>query len=412
MPPDEREPLEHALMDNEIKALVATVALGMGYDKPDLGFVIHYQRPGSVISYYQQVGRAGRAVEQADGILLSGREDDDIAEYFISTAFPPAAQMQIVLDELAHVDTASIRDLEGRLNIAHRRLETILKLLEVEGAVVKEGSRYVRTLSPWHYDQERIERVTELRHEEVAQMREYLSHDGCLMLFLTSALDDPDTEECGRCMNCRGEPLSAEIDDAVVRDAVSFLRRDHRPIEPRKRWPQGAIDGLSGRIDRPNEVGVALAIYGDAGWGKAVADARGESRPFAPELIAAAAGAIDKTWHPSAEEGWWVAAIPSRRHPGLVGDAARAIAERLHLPFRDAVLATTMDAPPQKEMENAAMQSRNVHAALSVAADPVPGPVILIDDVVDTGWTLTMAGHLLRSHGAGAVHPFAFAVAR
>jgi ATP-dependent DNA helicase RecQ len=410
MPPEERERLELALLNNEIKALVATVALGMGYDKPDLGFVVHYQRPGSVISYYQQVGRAGRAMDDADGVLMSGREDDEIQAYFIRSAFPPASQMQAVLDAVGEVDTATIRYLETQLNIRYSRLETILKLLEVEGAVDRDGSRYVRTLTPWVYDAERIERVTQLREEEVDQMREYLSHDGCLMRFLTSALDDASSEPCGRCMNCRSAPPSKATDAGVVGEAVSFLRRDHRPIGSKKLWPKDALPGLSGRINPPNEPGVALAIWGDAGWGKAVADAKQVSGAVGRELVAAAAGAIEKTWDPSAEQGWWVTSIPSRRQPRLVADAARAIAERLGLPYRDDVLVAAAEVPPQREMENAAMQSRNVYAALNVGEPASPGPVILIDDLVDSGWTLTMAGFLLRSHGSGSVHPFAFAV--
>jgi len=411
MSTEEREPLEAALLRNEVKALVATVALGMGYDKPDLGFVVHYQRPGSVIAYYQQVGRAGRAVRDADGILLSGREDDDIQEYFIRSAFPPAEQIQQVLDTLSSVDTATVRFLETRLNIRHRRLETILKLLEVDGAVARDRGRYFRTASPWEYDADRIEHVTHLREQEVEQMREYMEHDGCLMLFLTSALDDPNREPCGRCMNCRATPPPALVSEATVRQAVDFLQRSHRPIEPRMRWAPGAVDELGGAIGSPNEVGRALSIYGDAGWGRRVAEARNTAGSFGPDLIQAATECIRDEFHPSPTDGWWVTSIPSRRRTRLVTDAASAIADQLGLPCRDGVIAKVIDAPRQQQMENGAMQLRNAHSSMGVVEMPLPGPVILVDDIVDSRWTLTVAGHLLRTHGSGPVHPFAFAVA-
>lgn len=409
MRPEEREPLELALRDNKVKALVATVALGMGYDKPDLGFVVHYQRPGSVISYYQQVGRAGRAVVDADGILLSGREDDEIADFFIRNAFPPEAQAQEVLDVVAGKNGATIRFLETKLNLRYGRLEMILKLLDMDGAVTRERGRYYRTDKRWEYDEERIARVTALRHEEVVQMRDYMSQQGCLMLFLTSALDDPNTEPCGRCMNCRGEPPPSAVEPEVVRRAISFLRRDHRPISPRKRWAPDAVVGLNGNIKPPNEPGVALAIYRDAGWGHSVSDARQTGGSLDEGLIGASAKLLADTWGPSVEGGWWVTSIPSRRRPRLVEDAARAVAERLGLPYRDDVLAVTGDVPPQAEMQNGAMQLRNAHSALEAATGALPGPVILIDDLVDSGWTLTLAGHLLRTNGSGAVHPFVFA---
>ena len=85
---EHRDQLEQELLNNEVKALVSTSALGMGFDKPDLSFVIHYQAPGSVVAYYQQVGRAGRELEAAYGVLLSGTEDTNITNYFIGSAFP------------------------------------------------------------------------------------------------------------------------------------------------------------------------------------------------------------------------------------------------------------------------------------------------------------------------------------
>ena len=251
----EREALEDALVANEMKALVATVALGMGFDKPDLGFVVHYQRPGSAIAYYQQVGRAGRAVEHAHGVLLSGREDDDIAEYFMDTAFPPTANMHQILAALEGVDSMSIGQLEKTVNLKRGRIAQALKLLELDGAVARERGRYFRTPNPWTQDEERIERVIAARRTELAQMQAYMTTEGCLMEFLVRLLDDPEPAPCGHCVNCTGRGLPRTVDDELVRAAVSFLRRDLRTIQPRMQWPADAVDGLSGKITPPNQPG-------------------------------------------------------------------------------------------------------------------------------------------------------------
>lgn len=405
---DERLRLESQLLNNEIKALVATVALGMGFDKPDLGFVIHYQRPGSVIAYYQQVGRAGRALEQARGILLSGREDDDIGEYFIETAFPPTAHMEQVLDELGEVESMSIRQLEPRLNLRHGQIEKALKLLEIDGAVGRERGRYFRTPNPWSPDAERIERVTATRRAELAQMQTYVEHGGCLMEFLTGALDDPSSRVCGHCANDGADPRSHTPDPLLVERATTFLRRDARTISPRSQWALGARSTLTGKIRSPNQPGVALCVYGDAGWGRLVADGKYRDGRFDRRLVEAAAELIQQRWRPNPRPTW-VTAVPSNTRPGLLGVFGSQLSDVLGLPFEEVLAAK--DGPDQKLMENSAQQLRNVAGKLVIVAPVPPGPVLLIDDIVDSRWTLTYAGWLLREHGAGEVHPFALAVA-
>ena len=263
--PAEREALEQDLLANRLKALVATVALGMGFDKPDLGFVIHYQRPGSPIAYYQQVGRAGRAVENAYGILLSGREDDAIAEYFMATAFPPAARMKDILAALEAVDSATIKGLQAQVNLPYGQIEKALKLLEVDGAVARERGRFVRTGEPWEQDEAWVAAVLEARRRELASMREYVDTDSCRMAFLGRLLNDPAAGECGHCANDGGVRWPRSVSPALVQDAVAYLRRDVRAIDPRRQWPEGA------RIAKPNEIGRALCILGDPGWGRDVA---------------------------------------------------------------------------------------------------------------------------------------------
>ncbi|MEO5886015.1 MAG: RecQ family ATP-dependent DNA helicase, partial [Candidatus Limnocylindrales bacterium] len=398
---DEREGLEDALVANEMKALVATVALGMGFDKPDLGFVVHYQRPGSAIAYYQQVGRAGRAVEHAFGVVLSGREDDDIAEFFMDQAFPPSANMHQILSALESLGSMSASQLETTVNLRRGRIAQALKLLELDGAVARQGGRYVRTTQAWAQDEERIARVVAARRAELEQMQAYMRHDGCLMAFLIRLLDDPDPAPCGRCANCTGQGLPRTVDDELVRAAVSFLRRDLRTIKPRLQWAPDAVAELTGRIKPPNGVGMALCVYGDAGWGREVQRGRVVDGAFSRDLVDAAAKAIRDRWRP-VPAPTWVTAVPSGARPGLVDAFARSLAERLGLPFADA-LSVGVGVGAQGAMHNSAQQLSNARARLTlrVGIDVPAGPVLLVDDLIDSGWTLTVAGWLLRAGGSG-----------
>ena len=141
---EERIATEDRLLANELKAVVATSALGMGYDKSDLSFVVHYQAPGSVVSYYQQIGRAGRGVDHADIVLLRGGEDRRIQDFFIEQAFPDRERVTAVLADLeaAGDDGRTTRELMAVVNIGMGRLEAMLKILDVEGAVTRAGSRW------------------------------------------------------------------------------------------------------------------------------------------------------------------------------------------------------------------------------------------------------------------------------
>jgi ATP-dependent DNA helicase RecQ len=409
----DRERLEQALLNNEIKALVATVALGMGFDKPDLGFVIHFQRPGSAVAYYQQVGRAGRALDRAYGILLNGREDDDIQDYFIQSAFPPARTMLGILDALEKSDRMSFSEILSRVNVSYTMAEKALRLLEIDGAVAVDMDlrprRYFRTLNPWKPDVERIERVTRLRQEELAQMQTYVTHSGCLMEFLARALDDPTAEPCGRCANCRGKGLPARVSPQLVTEAVEFLKRENIVVAPRKLWPKGLFPDRKSTLpeEERNAPGRALCYYGDAGWGQLVREGKYVHGFFCDDLVRAAADLISNRWEPDPPPEW-VAAIPSRRHPHLVPDFAERLANALGLPFIP-VLVRAKEAPEQKTMANSTMQARNVQGTLAVSARVLSGPVLLVDDIVDSRWTLTMAGWLLRTHGSGIVYPFVLA---
>ena len=406
-----RVDLEQDLLENRVKALVATSALGMGFDKPDLAFVIHYQAPGSVVSYYQQVGRAGRALEAAYGVLLSGEEESEINEYFIESAFPSRSEAAAVLEALEAAQSGlSVDELQAKVNVSKGRIEKALALLSLESPapVFKQGTRWQLTAT--NLDEafwERAERLTRLRRDERQQMREYVALSSGHMEFLIRALDgDPGTVQQPSL-----PPLPRTADPSLVREALSFLRRTSLPFEPRKSWPPGGLPGygLKGKIppELRAEPGKALCVWGDSGWGGLVRDGKYRQRRFSEELVKACADMV-REWDPQPAPTW-ITCIPSLRHPALVPDFARRLAAALELPFIMA-LEKTEDRPEQKGMANSAQQARNVDGSLTISQELLPGPVLLVDDMVDSRWTLTIGAWLLRSHGSGEVFPLALAL--
>ena len=408
---ENREELEQALLENRVKALVATVALGMGFDKPDLAFVIHYQAPGSVVHYYQQVGRAGRGLDAAYGVLLSGAEDTEITDYFIRIAFPTKDEVRQVLDALeSEPNGFSLPQLLGAVNITQSRAEQIIKLLSLEAPapITKQGTRW--QLVPVRLSNEfweRAERRAEIRHYEQQQMQEYVSLPSGHMEFLIDALDG-DTENV---QQPDLAPLPTSIEPVLALKAAEFLRRTNLPVEPRKRWPAGGLPQyeLRGNILKGEqaETGRALCHWGDAGWGNLVRSGKYEHNHFSDELVTAAVQCIEE-WNPHPAPTW-VTCIPSRRHPDLVPYFAKRLADALGLPFR-ASLVKSADRLEQKGMSNSIHQARNLDGSFTILQNSVlPGPVLLVDDMVDSRWTFTVATALLRRHGCSAVFPFALA---
>jgi ATP-dependent DNA helicase RecQ len=401
---DRRVEVEERLLRNELKAVVATSALGMGYDKPDLGFVVHYQAPGSVISYYQQVGRAGRGVAHADVVLLRGTEDRRIQDFFIEQAFPRRELVERVLEALdaAGEEGLSLPSLTSVVNLGRGRIEAMLKVLDVEGAVARTGSRWVRRPgAEWTYDGDRYAAVTALRRREQAAMAAFGADGRCLMRALQEELDDPEPEDCGRCAACAGTRFAGPLDPQLVRTAALHLRAQPLRLEVKKMAP--AEDGAMRKI--PDEVraeeGRALARLGDGGWDPLVQAGRRAGR-FDDELVDAAAEAVRAWGAPVA----WVTAVPSHRSGPLVPDFAARLAAALGLPCV-AALERTGDGPPQREMANSAQQVANVRGRFAVRGELPAGPCLLVDDVRFSGWTLAMLAGQLRRRGAAAVYPLA-----
>jgi len=407
----EREAIERRLSDNDLKVVVATSALGMGYDKPDLQFVVHYQSPGSPIAYYQQVGRAGRGVDRAVAVLLCGHEDVDIQDWFISTAFPSREQAERVVDHLdAAAGPVTLDELQSAVNIGYGRLTTMLKVLDVEGAVAQAGStvKWQRSDQPWAYDEERVDHVTAMRRQEQQAMRDYATTDRCLMAFLRGELDDPDVADCGRCANCAGPPLPETFDPAITNAASRHLRKEHLELTPRKQWPRG-LDSHSGRIadDHRLEPGRALCRWGRAGWGPLVEQGMLRDGRFDDRLVRAAAVVVRDAWAPDPAPAW-VTWVPSRRRPALVADLAQRIAAELGVPAVEA-LTIRAGTPSQRTRNNSVQQALNALETYAVTPTTPSEPVLLVDAMVHSQWTLTVTGMLLRDSGVTAVHPFALA---
>lgn len=407
---DRREQLEQALLNNQIKALVATTALGMGYDKPDLAFVIHYQTPGSVVAYYQQVGRAGRALDSAYGILLSGKEESDITDWFIRSAFPTRQEVTYVLEALeGEPNGLSVPELLSRVNLSKGRVEKTIALLSLEAPapIAKLGSKWqltAATLSESFWD--RAERLTALRRDEHQQMQDYVSLPfGEHMGFLIDALDGDPSLVTAPAL----PPLPTIVDADLAKAAVAFLRRTSLPIKPRKKWPDGGMPlyGVKGFIAPAHqaEAGKALCVWGDAGWGGSVRHGKYHDGHFSDDLVAACVRMIQE-WNPQPALTW-VTCVPSLRHPDLVPNFAQRLAVALCLPFH-MVIAKKDARPEQKTMANSTQQARNIDGSLALNGQPIsPGPVLLVDDMVDSRWTLTVSAWLLRKNGSGVVWPMA-----
>ena len=410
----ERRRIEGELADNRLKAVVATSALGMGYDKPDLRFVVHLGSPSSPIAYYQQIGRAGRATDRAEAFLLPTPADGAVWQYFASVSMPDEATVRRLLDVLAESGSRprSTAAIEPLIDLRRTRLEMVLKVLDVDGAVRRVSGGWISTGRPWAYDEARYDGLRAARAAEGDAMREYARTHGCLLRFLREQLDDPGASDCGRCARCLGRPLR-ELTLTAVDEGTKAMARTGVALAVKKTWPTGLAAvgvALSGRIAEGAAAaeGRAVARLTDLGWGDRLVSAlAGDEPPTAALLDGVVRTLRDWPWERRPEA---VVSLPSVHHPVLVGALAEHIATVGRLRGAGALERVTQRRP-QREVHNSAHKLANVVGAFevpAVVADAVRDRVVLlVDDLWDSGWTATWAARLLREAGAAQVLPFA-----
>ncbi|MGB3684510.1 MAG: RecQ family ATP-dependent DNA helicase [Ornithinimicrobium sp.] len=418
--PQDRERLEQSLRDNEVKALIATSALGMGFDKPDLGFVVHLGAPSSPVAYYQQIGRAGRATSRADVLLLPGSEDRDIWSYFASASMPAVDQAQAVVAALAQAPAPlSTMALETLVDVRRTRLELLLKVLDVEGAVDKVRGGWIGTGAPWTYDEQRYSRVSAAREREASLMLEYERGQRCRMAFLQDCLDDESAVPCGRCDVCAEPWFDAEIGAEAMAVASGALSSVGVSVDPRAQWPSGmprlGVE-VKGKLsaDEMAEPGRVVARLSDLGWGMRLRTVLGTDQPVGGDVVRAVVAVLAQwNW---VERPVGIVTMPSRSHPVLVASLAEHIARIGGLPLLGAL--DLVDGGPVGEAGgNSAFRLAGVWERFSVGTElrtaiaQTPGPVLLIDDRIDSRWTMTVASRELRAAGAPGVLPLALAVA-
>ncbi|MEU3794071.1 RecQ family ATP-dependent DNA helicase [Streptomyces fructofermentans] len=431
----DRQQAEEDLLANRVKALVATSALGMGFDKPDLGFVVHLGSPSSPIAYYQQVGRAGRGVEHAEVLLLPGKEDQAIWQYFASLAFPPEELVRRTLDVLAQAGRPlSLPALEPLVELRRSRLETMLKVLDVDGAVRRVKGGWISTGEPWTYDSERYAWVAKQRAAEQQAMRDYVTTTGCRMEFLRRQLDDEGAAPCGRCDNCSAPRFTDAVSSASLDSARGELDRAGVEVEPRKMWPTGlaavGVD-LKGRIPVGEQAssGRALGRLSDIGWGNRLRPMLAPQAPDGPVPDDVVKAVVDVLADWARGPGGWASGGPdasarpvgvvtmaSRGRPQLVGSLGARIAEVGRLPLLGSIEYAAGAEAAQVSRSNSAQRLKALDGALVVPPGlaeelaRAEGPVLLVDDSTETGWTLAVAARMLRRAGAQGVLPLVLAV--
>ena len=420
--PDTRLERERRLRANDLKALVATSALGMGFDKGDLAFCVHLGLPPSPVAYYQQIGRAGRSIERAEVIALPRPiEDAAIWRWFESVALPPEETCRSVLDLLDTEHPTSLAGIEPHVNMGRGRLGVLLKILEVDGAIEGVRGGWLRTDTDWAYDHELADALRSMRRAEAAQMLDWASLDGCRLRFLRTALDDPEADDCGRCDRCTGVSWHHQPDPVLVAVAQQALRGSDIVIDPRRQWPSG-LGTPSGRITPAHQCrpGRALARLGDGGWNPVIEGlihpTTDDNKPTIPEeLIDAIAGVLKRWDWP--RRPTWICPIPSRRRGDLIDTIAAALGRLGKLPVHRALIPSTgADAPSidrfQSEQANSAHQVTNVWQRFEVDRSALPdgevlaGPVLVVDDEAISRWTITVAAWQLTHANTGPVLPF------
>lgn len=405
---DVRHRLEDDLLANRVKALIATSALGMGYDKPDLGFVVHVGSPPSPVSYYQQVGRAGRAIDHASVVLLPSPADEGVWEYFATATIPVEPEVRGLLAALESINApASVPQLEAETGLRRTKVDLYLKQLAVAGVTQRTADGWLPTGEPWVFDAEHYDGVLAVRRREASIMRSFTRGERCLMQLLQESLDDPTAAPCGRCSVCRNTlpaPLEPEPMTETVRAVATGLRGSAQQLDPRKLWPGGEF-GARGRIPAAllAEVGRVL-VHADAPeWADTLAAAgRGEPEAL-QELADGCVGVLTRWRNNWPQRPSTVVVLNTGEYAGLAEQVGSHLAGvgRLGLTRLEVNgAAPSRDLPSDRE-------AAHWRGAIEVGdAAAVQGqPVLVVVDATRSQWPVTVAAAKLREAGASVVLP-------
>ena len=398
--------IEEKFRTNKLKVIVATIKLGMGYDKGDIAFVIHYQMPSNIVSYYQQIGRAGRNIDKAYIFLMYGKEDEEILNYFINTAFPTEQETKKIVDYIGDRDGVRIGQIVSAMNIRKSRIDKALAFLINDGFIRKDQGTYYITPKKFVYDREHYDAVTAIRKNEMEQMKRLAQTKECYSKYIVSCLDDKTAKECGHCSNClKREIIPSAVSEKYIHIAEEYVNKLIIPIEPRKKWASSSVTRAT-KIEHINQTGFCISKYGDAGYGALVKQGKyAKEKRFSDAL----AGKSAEILRPFVQENKirHICCVPSLRSD-LVKEFTLRLASSLKLEFVDALEKT--EARQQKEMENSAHQCANAYTSFWVKDGVrIPKNILLVDDVVDSRWTFTVCGYRLMEAGAEKVYPFALA---
>ncbi len=380
MEPEEKRRLQEAFMQNEFRAIAATNALGMGIDKPDIRLIVHFDIPGSITAYYQEVGRAGRDGLAARGILLFDPSDRDVQEYFIHSAVPDEDDFNKVLEAADGIGLIAIKQKTG---LHPTRVNVVLAELVEQQFIVKKSverkqvyCRIERQGKPnlGSYEQQREVKLRELH----AMLRFAADAPGCRMQILRKALGDTAAPPCGRCDLCRPDPQPAQERD--LSSINSWLAQ--RPVSIAGSRTSGLSDGISlfdARLRSPFFCRFMRS--------------RQESLEVDPELLQLLEKHLQRTKIGS------IIPLPSKTWKART-EFAKALARRLNV-FCDPDLLTWKEAPAKRQGEllNNDQRRANVEQTMQATGALPPGPLLLLDDYTGSGATLREAARALREQG-------------
>ena len=420
---EHRADAERRLLSNELRAVVATSALGMGFDKPDLGWVVHYQQPGSAVLYYQQVGRAGRSLPSSLGVVLRGNEDREINQFFADGSFPTEREARAILQALESLgNSAHVSCLELAANIPNKKIDNFLTVLAaIDSAPVErfKPNCWRLTTNSLVYPHDLIADQLQARRAELDQFDQILDGKQCLMQSIRIALNDGAPRPCGRCSRCTGKPLLLpQFPPDLAEAAARFERDTLTPIKPRQWWCKTKESTLALQMELARtrnigaefriEPGYSLCAWGRDWLGRIVRDAGDQADRF-PVQVHEEATALLKYRHDKWAAGRtvrWIAIVPSRSSSKRLEALASDLSDELEIPIIDVIEVNNVNRKKQQYQLNTYHQLSNLKDAFTIRRDLVSSePVLLLDDCVRSKWTLTWLGALLREAGSGPVFP-------